>query len=611
METGKTKIKSKKMAKTIKIKYDVDTGEAVTDTENLTDATEDLGKASKDTAKDLESVGGASKKSSGGIKKIGTSIGGLVKAAGIIGLISIAFDLLKEAFGKNQKVMDAFNIATTALGIAFNDLFNYLSDNIGPITGYFKKIFEDPQQAIKDFGEAVKKNIIERFMSILDVMGYLGTAFKKLFERDFDGVMEAVKDAGKELVDVYTGVDDSFDKIVEGTKDLIETVTEYTKTTLNAAAAIVEQEKAMASLENQQVRIREAADRDAELQRQIRDDVTKGINDRIQANKDLGVILEKQLQDEKKNIESRIAGIRAENNGLGITQAKLDEIYALETELIAVEAANAGFKSEQQINTNALLQEQVDAKMELQKIGLTDMELEILAAEQEADLRRKQVDLFVETEEEKLEFEKSILDDLNAKKEEIAAADKLRTDNEVLQKTAADKAITDSNKKKTDEEKAKKLQAVNDSFNAASATLDIITLFAGENQKLKQGLAITQVTIDTAQAIIGTWAGYASMALPGVILAGVQTAAIVASSIVQINKIKNSSKSSTPTKPNMPNMPTSPTDQSGGDSAPIPSVDNLAGFGIIQEAPRAWVLESDVSSNVEANRRLERRAILG
>ena len=611
METGKTKIKSKKMAKTIKIKYDVDTGEAVTDTENLTDATEDLGKASKEAAKDLESVGGASKKSSGGIKKIGVSIGGLVKAAGIIGLISIAFDVLKDAFGKNQKVLDAFNIATTALGIAFNDLFNYLSDNIGPITGYFKKIFEDPQKAIKDFGEAIKKNIIERFMSILDVMGHLGTAFKKLFERDFDGVMEAVKDAGKELVDVYTGVDDSFDKIVEGTKDLIETVTEYTQTTLNAAAAIVEQEKAMVSLENQQVRIREAADRDAELQRQIRDDVTKGIDDRIKANKDLGVILEKQLQDEKKNIQSRIAAIRAENNGLGITQAKLDEIYALETELIAVEAANAGFKSEQQINTNALLQEQVDAKMELQKIGLTDMELEILAAEQEAELRRKQVDLFVETEEEKLEFEKSILDDLNAKKEEIDAADKLRLENEVLREEAADKAITASNKRAADEEKAEKLQAVNDSFDAASATLDIITLFAGENQRLKQGLAITQVTIDTAQAIIGTWAGYAPGAAAGAVLAAIQTAAIVANAAIQINNIKNASKSSTPKKPNMPDMAISPTKQSGGDSAPIPSVESLAGFGIIQEAPRAWVLESDVSSNVEANRRLERRAILG
>ena len=56
-------------------------------------------------------------------------------------------------------------------------------------------------------------------------------------------------------------------------------------------------------------------------------------------------------------------------------------------------------------------------------------------------------------------------------------------------------------------------------------------------------MAITQVTIDTAQAIIGTWAGYASMALPGVILAGVQTAAIVASTQrFKLMHIKNAGK---------------------------------------------------------------------
>ena len=600
------------MAKTIKIKYDVDTGEAVTDTENLTDATEELGKTSKDTAKDLEGIGEGAKKSSKGVKKIGTSIGGLVKAAGIIGLISIAFDVLKEAFGKNQKVLDTFNTATTALGIAFNDLFSFISDNIGPITTFFKQIFNDPQKALKDFGIALKINIIERFNSALDTLGFLATAIKKVFEGDFEGAIESAKDAGKEFTDVMTGVDGSFDKIVEGSKDLIESVTEYATETLKSADAIVQQEKAMVSLENQQVRIREAADRDAELQRQIRDDVTKGINDRIQANKDLGVVLEQQLKDEKKNIQSRISAIRAENDGLGITQEKLDEIFALETELIAVEAANAGFKSEQQINTNALLQEQVDAKRELQKIGLTDMELEILAAEQEAELRRQQVDLFVETEEEKLEFEKSILDDLNAKKDDIAAADTLRIKNASAEKKAAGKAAQKILDDKAKDEKAKKLQAVNDSFNAASATLGIISQFAGENKKLQMGLAITQVTVDTAQAIIGTWAGYSKMGIPGTILAGVQTAAIVASGIVQINAIKNASKSSPPpTKPNMPSMPSSPTEQSGGDSTPVPAVDNLAGFGLIQEAPRAWVLESDVSSNLEANRRLERRAILG
>ena len=595
------------MAKTIKIKYDVDTGEAVTDTENLTDATEDLGKASKDTAKDLESVGGASKKSSGGIKKIGVSIGGLVKAAGIIGLISIAFDVLKEAFGKNQKVMDAVSTATTALGIALADFFTFVFNNASIVIDFFT----DPLPKIKEMGDAIQDYVVNNFKNTIATITFASGALQAFMNGNFELAATMMDLSSKAAIKAGAEIEREYEKGKKATKDAADAIFQYTVNTLQQADAITQSEKAMVSLENQQVRIREAADRDAELQRQIRDDVTKGIDDRIQANKDLGVILEKQLQDEKKNIQSRIAAIHAENNGLGITQAKLDEIYALETELIAVEAANAGFKSEQQINTNALLQEQVDAKMELQKIGLTDMELEILAAEQEAELRRKQVDLFVETEEEKLEFEKSILDDLNAKKEEIDAADKLRLENEVLREEAADKAITDSNKKKTDEEKAEKLQAVNDSFNAASATLDIITLFAGENEKLKKGLAITQVTIDTAQAIIGTWAGYASGNIPGAILAVAQTAAIVANSAIQINNIKNASKSSTIKKPNMPDMPTTPTDQSGGDSTPVPSVDNLAGFGIIQEAPRAWVLESDVSSNVEANRRLERRAILG
>jgi hypothetical protein len=595
------------MAKTIKIKYDVDTGEAVTDTENLTDATEDLGKASKDAAKELESVGGASKKSSKGIKKIGVSIGGLVKAAGIIGLISIAFDVLKEAFGKNQKVMDAVSTATTALGIALADFFTFVFNNASIVIDFFT----DPLPQIKELGDAIKDYVVNNFKNTITTITFASGALQAFMMGNFELASTMMDLSLKASIKAGDEIKREYEKGKKATKDAADAIFQYTVNTLQQADAITQSEKAMASLENQQVRIREAADRDAELQRQIRDDVTKGINDRIQANKDLGVILEKQLQDEKKNIQSRIAGIRAENNGLGITQAKLDEIYTLETELIAVEAANAGFKSEQQINTNALLQEQVDAKMELQKIGLTDMELEILAAEQEAELRRKQVDLFVETEEEKLEFEKSILDDLNAKKDEIDAADKLRKANEVLREEAADKAILASNKKKTDEEKAEKLQAVNDSFNAASATLDIITLFAGENQRLKQGLAITQVTIDTAQAIIGTWAGYAPGAAAGAVLAAIQTAAIVANAAIQINNIKNASKSSTPKKPNMPDMATSPTKQSGGDSAPIPSVESLAGFGIIQEAPRAWVLESDVSSNVEANRRLERRAILG
>ena len=50
---------------------------------------------------------------------------------------------------------------------------------------------------MKDLGNAIKDNLIERFNSALEVIGYLGTAIKKVFEGDFDGAMEAAKNAGK------------------------------------------------------------------------------------------------------------------------------------------------------------------------------------------------------------------------------------------------------------------------------------------------------------------------------------------------------------------------------------------------------------------------------
>lgn len=57
----------------------------------------------------------------------------------------------------------------------------------------------------------------------------------------------------------------------------------------------------------------------------------------------------------------------------------------------------------------------------------------------------------------------------------------------------------------------------------------------------KKRMAIMQIIMDTAQAIIATWAGYASMSIAGTILAGIQTAAIAALSAIQIATIQKQS----------------------------------------------------------------------
>ena len=173
-------------------------GKAVDKTETLEQSTKDVGKAAKGSV--------------GGVKALGKGFGSLIKAVGIIGLLSAAFTVLKDVFGKNQKVVDAFNTVMTALNIVFSDLFKFLNDNVGTIVDWFKDIFENPKQSLIDFGDAIKENLIERFTSLLEVFGFLGKALKKLMAGEFGAAFDAVKEAGKEMVDVYTGVDDSVEQ---------------------------------------------------------------------------------------------------------------------------------------------------------------------------------------------------------------------------------------------------------------------------------------------------------------------------------------------------------------------------------------------------------------
>ena len=117
----------------------------------------DIGKVVTQT----EKLEGATKKGKTGFKGLGTAIKGVgtaLKAAGI-GLIVALLAKLMEVFSSNQKVLDAFDTAMTALNIAFNDLFDFLSNNIGAFTDFFKNIFENPQESLKKFGIVTGKQI--------------------------------------------------------------------------------------------------------------------------------------------------------------------------------------------------------------------------------------------------------------------------------------------------------------------------------------------------------------------------------------------------------------------------------------------------------------------
>ena len=327
--------------------------------------------------KNLEDVKDTSKGVEKGVKGIGNAL----KAAGI-GLAIAAFAKLGEVFNENQKVQDAFKTGFEALSLAFNDFFNFLDRNVGTVIDYFKGIFEDPQQALKDFADSFKRNIQERFDSYLDTLGYLASAVKKVFSGDFAGALEDVKSAGKESLDVLTGVNDSFDKSVEAVTNVTASIVDYTKSTVAAARETVNlQKKAEVGIAQNRI-ILEQKDREAEKLRQIRDDESKTIDERIEANNKLAEVLNEQERLMLANADAVIAAAQAQfdKNANDENQIALLEARA---EREGILAQIEGFRSEQLMNVNSLNREKLDLLDE-------EKEKEIEAAELKAKLKEEE-----------------------------------------------------------------------------------------------------------------------------------------------------------------------------------------------------------------------------
>ena len=324
-----------------------------------------------EVTKDVDKLNKSTEKASGGFKGMGTAIKGIgtaLKAAGI-GLVVALLAKLMEVFSKNQKVLDAFNTGMTALSIAFNDLFGFIEDNVGTITGFFDDLFTNPVEKIKEMASAIKDGIVARFNEFVEVLGLAGKALAELVTGKFKKAFETIKEAGREVVDVYTGVDDSYDKVAK-------TITDYTKKTIEQAAAITETTKAAERAAVEFSKLNAQFLKDAEIQRQIRDDETKTFTERIAANEELSKILEKQQKAQKAQIQIQIDAAQAQ---FDINDSNENFILLEEQKvaLLELEETITGQLSEQKTNQVALEKELLESQNTLRAESLTGIEREL------------------------------------------------------------------------------------------------------------------------------------------------------------------------------------------------------------------------------------------
>jgi len=457
---------------------------AIDEIEKLKKQIEDLNKevvfANKKTEEGLKGVEDASKATAKGLRGLGTAI----KAIGI-GLLLEAFNFFKETLGENQKTLDFFNTTFETLSLAFNDFINFVTDNFGVVVDFFKAIFEDPLQSIKNLGNAIKNNIIERFQSAIDTLGFLASSFSKVLKGDFAGALEDVKSAGKELIDVVTGVDNSFDKTVEVVTKVTKATADYVKETINAAKANVELNKQAEVARVLRQGIVEQYDREAEKLRQVRDEERNTIAERIKANNDLKAVLDEQEAAMLKQVDAEIAAAQAafdKNSNQENYIALLEATQEREAVLAQIE----GFRSEQLSNDLALQRELIE---------LTESQTE---AENERAISQQ------EFLAEQIEGEYLRLEALKAVAEEEARLEEERLTKKRNQYKQGTQAYVDANNELLSfqqENNQKQVELERDLQLAkqqlVSDALSNLVAIVGANSKFGKAIAVVQAIRDT------------------------------------------------------------------------------------------------------------------
>ena len=348
---------------------------------------------SKDSMKNLDDATG------GVLGKMKAFVANPIGA--VVIAIAGAFALLKEAVSRSGKASTTFNKIGAKLTGIFNGILAVLEPVVEFIGEKLLAALEDPIGALKELGDAILENIINRFKSVL----VFGDAIAELFKGNFKQAGKLAKDAFLQLA---TGVEDAGEKIAK----FAEEAKENYESAANATNSLVDAEKRLArnriALEKQQL----TSLRLAEEQRQIRDNTSKSIEERIAANRKLGQILEEQTKKELALAQQALDIARAEQAATGDKIENIEAVGDAEIKLLEIRERITGQRSEQLTNENSLLKEKADLEKE-EAVRLQEK------AEKEAELRQRDIEAQIEYDAIKLELLKKKGEDTLAAELEI------------------------------------------------------------------------------------------------------------------------------------------------------------------------------------------------
>jgi hypothetical protein len=331
-------------------------------------------------------------KSANSLAKGFSGIGLAVKAMGI-GLLMKGFELLSDAFQRNQKIVDTLSGIFETIAITLNQVTNIIVGVVDKVSKSSKG-FEGLTNVIKGLLTLALTPLKAAFYGVGVAISEIQLAWEQSLFGDKDpkqikvlidrlnyfkvGLRETRVDAVEAGKNIASNLGKAVSEIGQVVQGSIEGISQIDiEANKRQAENLVKVRKAAQLAVAQQQGLVEQYDREAELQRQIRDDESKSITNRKKANTELGIILEKQRVEMTKLADLQVAAARAEVKALD-NQANQIALQEALNNKKAVAAQITGLESEQKVNAVALNKEE----LELQK-SINDGKVEALNVQEQ------------------------------------------------------------------------------------------------------------------------------------------------------------------------------------------------------------------------------------
>ena len=574
----------------------------------------------------------STKKAEGGFK----SFFKVLKGAAILTVIVKAVQMLGSALASNQVIADKVSVVfgtissvMTQVGTAFADAAKQVSstgESFEGVKGVLGGLVDGVLATFKGIIDGIRLGVYNAQLAWEE--SFFGDKDQATIDRlngkinetkaSLSGTWETLKTAGSQIADNFGEAINEIGKITSIAVESIKKI-DIRQTASNQDRLIqLKNQTKLAIAENEKLQF--IYQRDAELQRQIRDDVTLSLAERTKANDELGVVLKKQLELQLANAKKREEQARFE---LSMNKDNIDlQVQLLEAEKNVADVREniSGFQSEQIKNSQDLQVEEIDmVNSKAEAEANRALNAKAFAAEREADeiarLEMLVKNIEFEEEQETIRLQNQI--------DRLAIGTQARQDAE--QQLFDFKQDISQRSLKAGEAVAK-AESIRDKSVAAQKleltkqTFGLLATILGENSKAGKAAAIAAATINTYQGVTEVLANKSTLPEPfATIQKIVSIGGVLATGFKTVKEITSVPK---------PNIPGAKGGSSGGGRGINTSVASMpaapAAFNVVgasatsqlaetisnkEEKPvKAYVVSNDVSSAQSMDRNIVENA---